>query len=61
MKFAVVALQILIALLVVASLMPLLLFSVPAAQGARVGPAIAIGGLVVIFALLRFIWPPPRR
>jgi hypothetical protein len=57
MKLALVAVQILIAVVLVAALMPLVLIGVPAAQDPRLGPALAVGGLVLGFVLIRLVWP----
>jgi hypothetical protein len=57
MRAAIVALQILISLVLTATLMPLLLVSVPAAQDDRVGLAFVMAIFTGSFAVIALIWP----
>ena len=61
MRAAVVVVQILISLVVVAVTMPVVLAIVPAAQDTAVGPGAALGLAVVVFFLLRLGWPQRKR
>jgi uncharacterized membrane protein (DUF485 family) len=60
MRAVAVVVQILVSFVVAASLMPVLLVTVPATQSASVGPPIAIGLAVVAFVLVRLVWPRHR-
>jgi hypothetical protein len=57
MRALVVVLQIVISVVVTASLMPLLLVSVPAAQNERVGLAIMAGLFAASFVVIALVWP----
>jgi hypothetical protein len=57
MRAVAVVVQILISFVVVASLMPILLVTVPATQNGSVGPPIALAMAVVTFMLVRLVWP----
>ena len=61
MKVAIVAVQLLIALVVVASVMPFVLVRLPVARQAGVGLAILGGAAVVSFLAVRFFWPAKRQ
>lgn len=56
-----VVVQIVIALVVVGAVLPLVLVALPSAPGALAGPALAVGLLVVVFGVLRVIWPRARH
>ena len=57
MRAVAIVVQLLISFVVAASVMPVLLATVPATQSANVGPAVAIGLMVFTFALVRIVWP----
>jgi hypothetical protein len=57
MRILIVIVQLLVALFLTASLMPLVLVSVPAAQNDRVGLGIMIGLLAVAFTIVSLMWP----
>jgi hypothetical protein len=61
MKFAIVVLQLLLAVMLAAALMPIALVSLPAAQSANVGPGLLVGALVLGFLLIRAAWPAKKR
>jgi hypothetical protein len=61
MRFLIVIVQLLVALFLTASLMPIVLVTVPAAQNDRVGQGIMIGMLVVAFAIVALVWPGRKR
>jgi len=61
MRAVAVVVQIVISLMVAASLMPVLLVTVPDTQGQAVGPAVAIGIAALTFAIVRIVWPRHRR
>jgi len=60
MRIAIVVVQVLITLAVVASVMPFVLVRLPVAQQAGVGPAVLAGAAVVCFLVVRFLWRPRR-
>jgi hypothetical protein len=54
----IVLVQLVISVLLTASLMPLVLATVPAAQSSdRVGLGLMVGLLIVCFALIALLWP----
>ncbi|HUL72335.1 MAG TPA: hypothetical protein VLT86_04500 [Vicinamibacterales bacterium] len=57
MRGVAVVIQILVSLVVAASVMPVLLVAVPATQNQKVGPAVAFGIAALVFALVRIVWP----
>ena len=59
-KLIVVIVQVLIAVVLVATLMPMLLATVPVTREAGVGPVVAGVALVVMFLAIRVIWPAKR-
>lgn len=62
MRVLIVIVQLLVAVFLTASLMPLVLVSVPAAQqNQRVGLGIMFGMLVVAFAIVAMLWPARKR
>ncbi len=61
MRGVAVVIQILISFVVAATLMPVLLVSVPAAQSPSLGPALAIGVAALTFVLVRLVWPRHKR
>jgi hypothetical protein len=61
MKVAIVAVQLLIALAIVASVMPFVLVRLPVARQAGVGLAILGGAAVGCFLAVRFFWPAKRQ
>lgn len=52
--------QVLISLFVAATLMPVLLVSVPEMQSASVGPAVAVVVAALTFVVVRIVWPRHR-
>lgn len=56
--FAIALIQVVIAVLVSGLVMPAILFSVPATRQA--GPMVLAILVVLLFALLRLAWPPPK-
>jgi hypothetical protein len=56
--FVIALIQVVIALLVSGLVMPAILFTVPATRQA--GPMVLVILVVLLFALLRLAWPPPR-
>lgn len=61
MRVLIVIVQFLVAVFLTASLMPLVLVSVPAAQNQRVGLGIMAGVLVAAFAIVSLLWPARKR
>ena len=61
MRAVAVVVQIVISLVVAASLMPVLLVTVPETQTRSVGPAVALGIAALTFAIVRIVWPRHRR
>ncbi|MFI5176972.1 MAG: hypothetical protein ACHQO8_00315 [Vicinamibacterales bacterium] len=61
MRGVAVVIQILISLVVAASVMPVLLATVPATQNQTLGPAIALGMAALVFVLVRIVWPRHKR
>jgi len=57
MRGVAIVIQVLISLVVAASVMPVLLVAVPATQNQRVGPALALGIAALVFVLVRIVWP----
>jgi len=58
MRALIFIVQVLIALFLTASLMPLVLFSVPAAQESQgLGISLMVGLLIGSFALIALVWP----
>jgi hypothetical protein len=60
MGIVITIVQLLIALIVIAAAMPVVLAKVPAAREPRVGPLLLGAGLVVLFVLIRLVWPRPK-
>ncbi len=60
MRAVAVVVQILISLVVAATMMPMLLVALPDTQSRSVGPAAAIGIAVLTFAIVRIVWPRHR-
>ena len=58
---AVLFLQVVVSVLVVASALPALLAKVPAARDGWIGPGLAVGAMAAIFVLLRVLWPQQRH
>jgi hypothetical protein len=61
MRFAILVVQFVVALVVTASLMPVLLATVPAVRDPTAGASTAAGVLIVSFAVIAFVWPKNRR
>ena len=57
MRIAIVITQFLIAVVLTASLMPLLMVTVPAVQEPTTGGALAVAMLVGTFAVTWLVWP----
>jgi hypothetical protein len=60
MRGVAVVIQVLISLFVAATLMPVLLVSVPAMQSSSVGPAVAVVLAALTFMAVRIVWPRHR-
>ena len=60
MRAVIVVLQVLIVLVVVALALPGILAIVPAARDGSTALAIAVGIGVILFVLLRLVWPTRR-
>ena len=52
-----IVVQVVASLVIVAALMPALLATVPAARGAHAGMVAVAAGALVVFVLLRLVWP----
>jgi hypothetical protein len=61
MRPVVLAVQVIISLVLTASLMPVVLVTIPAAQNDRVGQGLAIGIFVLSFAVVAILWPRRKR
>jgi len=61
MRAVAVVVQIIVSLVVAASLMPVLLVTVPDTQSQALGPAAALGIAALTFAIVRLVWPRHRR
>ena len=61
MRILVVIVQLLVSLFVTASLMPIVLVTMPAARESRVGVGIMLGMLAIAFALVSLVWPGRKR
>ena len=57
MRALAVVVQIVISLVVAASLMPVVLTMVPDAQARSVGPTVALGIAAFAFLIVRIVWP----
>lgn len=57
MRAVAVVVQVLVSFVLVASLMPILLVTVPATQNASVGPPAALVMGIVAFLAVRLVWP----
>ena len=53
--------QVIISVLIVGVLLPGVLVNVAAAREPKVGSALGLGLTVVVFVVLRVVWPRPRR
>jgi hypothetical protein len=60
MRVLVLLIQLAMTFIAVALALPPILVHVPASRDAIVGPALALAIGVIVFALLRFIWPGRR-
>ena len=60
MRAVTVALQVLISLVVTASLMPVLMYALPATEDSRYGLATMAGLFAAIFVLLALAWPKKK-
>jgi hypothetical protein len=60
MRGVAVIVQIVISIVVAASLMPVLLVSLPHTQSRAVGPAVALGIAALTFVIVRIVWPRHR-
>jgi hypothetical protein len=61
MRGVAVVIQVLISLVVAASVMPVLLAAVPETQHQKVGPAVAFGIAALAFVIVRVVWPRHKR
>jgi hypothetical protein len=59
--FAVMVLQLVVAVLVTGLLLPAVLMEVPSMQSNVVGPYLVYGGILGIFLLVRYVWPRRDR
>ena len=57
MRAVIVTVQLLISFLLTASLMPVLLVTVPATQDSRIGLGMALAIFAVSFAVIALLWP----
>ena len=57
MKAMVILLQVVLSLVLVASLTPVVLVMVPGLREGGAGQAVVVVMLVVVFVLLRLVWP----
>jgi hypothetical protein len=57
MRAVIVTVQLLISFLLTASLMPILLVTVPATQDSRIGLGMALGIFAASFAVIALLWP----
>jgi len=57
MRAAAVVVQIVISLVVAASLMPVVLTTMPDVQARSVVPAVALGIAAFAYAIVRIVWP----
>jgi hypothetical protein len=57
MRAVAVVVQIVISLVVAASLMPVVLTTMPDVQARSVGPAVALGIAAFAYAIVRIVWP----
>jgi hypothetical protein len=60
MRGVAIVIQLLVSLIVAATLMPVLLVGVPSLQDRTAGPAVAVGVVVFVFILVRVLWPRHR-
>lgn len=60
MRMAVLVLQLVLTFVLTALVMPALLFSIPAARNDRLGLALMSGTAVLVFVILRLVWPRRR-
>jgi hypothetical protein len=60
MKAALLLAQVLITFVIVSVTMPAVLTYVPRARDTALGPGLAVGLLVVVFIILRLVWPRRR-
>src|SRR6185436_13163973 len=60
MKAALVLAQVLISFVIVAVTLPALMVFIPAAQDTALGPGLAVGLFVLVFIVLRLVWPRRR-
>ncbi len=56
-----VVLQVIVSVLLVGAIMPVILASFPATRSRGVGATMALGGIVALFLVLRFVWPRQGR
>jgi hypothetical protein len=60
MRYLIVLLQVVLAFVLTASVMPVLLVTVPAAREGRFGLVLSAAAMVIAFVLLRLVWPRRR-
>jgi hypothetical protein len=61
MRFVVILIQIVISLVVTASVTPALLFAIPEAREGRQGMALTAGVLLTTFLVIWLVWPRRSR
>ena len=52
--------QVMVTFLIAAAVVPLVVVLMPAARDARIGYLSLVVALVIVFAILRVVWPRPR-
>ena len=57
MRLGTMLLQLLIAFVLTATLLPLVLVTMPAARSPTAGPLLGVGMLVCLFAVIWLVWP----
>jgi hypothetical protein len=61
MRVLIVIVQILVTLVLTASVMPIILVTVPAAREERLGLTLMAGVMIIVFVLVSLVWPARRR
>jgi glycerol uptake facilitator-like aquaporin len=61
MRALVVIVQLLVSLVLTASLMPVILVTVPAARDQRIGIGLMVAVLIASFVAVSFVWPARDR
>jgi hypothetical protein len=61
MRALIVIVQVLVSLVLTASLMPVIFVTIPAAQDQRIGIGLMVAVLIASFAAVSFLWPARSR